>query len=103
MALWAGDRTHRSAIVAPNCPSLIVSATAAFTILESMEHAVFTPIDREILEQGLSALLRERSIAYEIAAKVAGERGLDRPNVHDFGLPDILRLSRTIRPPAPDK
>jgi len=66
-----------------------------------MKNAVFTPTDREILEQGLSALLRERSIAYEIAAKVAVERGLARPNVHDFGLPDILRLSRTIRPQQP--
>lgn len=59
-------------------------------------NVVFTCNDREILAQGLSALLREWSIAYEIAVRVASERGLAQPNVHDFGLPDILRLSRTI-------
>ena len=56
-----------------------------------------TAADREILSQGLDSLLRERSVAYEIAVKVALSRGLDRPNVIDFGLPDILRLSRLIR------
>lgn len=57
---------------------------------------VLSAADREILAQGLSALLRERSIAYEIAMKVAVAKGLDQPNVDDFGLPDILRLSRLI-------
>jgi hypothetical protein len=52
--------------------------------------------DRELLSDGLSALLRERVAAYEIAAKVALARGLATPNVTDFGLPDILRLSRII-------
>ncbi|WP_233858498.1 hypothetical protein [Paraburkholderia sp. HD33-4] len=52
--------------------------------------------DREILSQGLSALLRERSIAYELAVKVAVSRGLGQRDVCDFGLPDILRLSRVI-------
>ncbi|MEX3932124.1 hypothetical protein AB4Y32_09995 [Paraburkholderia phymatum] len=52
--------------------------------------------DREILAQGLSALLRERSVAYELALKVAVARGLVQPDVCDFGLPDILRLSRVI-------
>lgn len=56
-----------------------------------------TVADREILSQGLDSLLRERSIAYEIALKVALSRGLDRPDVVDFGLPDILRLSRLIQ------
>lgn len=55
-----------------------------------------TAADREILSAGLVALLRERSVAYEIAAKVARAQGLDKPNVTDFGLPDILRLSRII-------
>jgi hypothetical protein len=55
-----------------------------------------TTADREIISQGLTALLRERSIAYEIAVQIAISRGLDRPDVRDFGLPDILRLSRTI-------
>jgi hypothetical protein len=57
---------------------------------------VLTAADREILAQGLGALLRERSVAYEIAMKVAIAKGLDQPNVGDFGLPDILRLSRSI-------
>ena len=55
-----------------------------------------TAADREILSEGLCALLRERSVAYEIAAKVALAQGLAKPNVTDFGLPDILRLSRII-------
>lgn len=57
---------------------------------------VLSADDREILAQGLIALLRERSIAYEIAMKVAVAKGLGPPNVDDFGLPDILRLSRLI-------
>jgi hypothetical protein len=56
-----------------------------------------TAADREILSQGFDSLLRERSVAYEIAVKVALSRGLDRPNVIDFGVPDILRLSRLIQ------
>lgn len=55
-----------------------------------------TAADREIISQGLTALLRERSVAYEIAVEVALSRGLARPDVRDFGLPDILRLSRII-------
>lgn len=52
--------------------------------------------DRKIISQGLTALLRERSVAYEIAVNVALSRGIARPDVRDFGLPDILRLSRMI-------
>lgn len=55
-----------------------------------------TAADREIISQGLTALLRERSVAYEIAVDVALSRGPARPDVRDFGLPDILRLSRII-------
>jgi hypothetical protein len=55
-----------------------------------------TVADREIISQGLTALLRERSVAYEIAVKIALSRGFARPDVRDFGLPDILRLSRKI-------
>jgi hypothetical protein len=55
-----------------------------------------TAADREILSEGLCALLRERSVAYEIAAKVALAQGLVKPDVSDFGLPDILRLSRVL-------
>jgi hypothetical protein len=36
---------------------------------------VLTPAEREIISQGLSALLRERYLAYEIAVKVALSRG----------------------------
>ncbi|MGF6880280.1 hypothetical protein [Paraburkholderia tuberum] len=57
---------------------------------------VLTAADREIISQGLNALLRERSLAYEIALKVALSRGHAHPDVGDFGLPDILRLSRMI-------
>jgi hypothetical protein len=57
---------------------------------------VLTAADREIVSQGLNALLRERTVAYEIAMKVALSRGYARPSVSDFGLPDILRLSRMI-------
>jgi hypothetical protein len=52
--------------------------------------------DRELLSAGLSSLLRERSVAYELATKVALSRGHAQPNVDDFGLSDILRLSRMI-------
>lgn len=55
-----------------------------------------TVADREIISQGLTALLRERSVSYEIAVDVALSRGLARPDVRNFGLPDILRLSRII-------
>ncbi|MFM0139359.1 hypothetical protein [Caballeronia grimmiae] len=55
-----------------------------------------TAADRKIISEGLTALLRERSVAYEIAANVALSRGLARPDVRDFGLPEILRLSREI-------
>jgi hypothetical protein len=58
--------------------------------------AALTAADREIISQGLTALLRERSVAYEIAVEVALSRGLARPDVRDFGLPDILHLSRII-------
>jgi hypothetical protein len=57
---------------------------------------VLTPAEREIISQGLNALLRERYRAYEIAVKVALSRGHTQPSVSDFGLPDILRLSRLI-------
>jgi hypothetical protein len=62
-----------------------------FTYLETLSAA-----DRALLSDGLSALLRERSVAYELAVKVALSRGHAQPNVDDFGLSDILRLSRMI-------
>jgi len=59
-------------------------------------YKALTVADREIISEGLTALLRERSVAYEIAVKIALSRGLAQPDVRDFGLPDILRLSRKI-------
>jgi hypothetical protein len=64
--------------------------------LDSSAPGVLTPAEREIISQGLNALLRERCRAYEIAVKVALSRGHTRPTVSDFGLPDILRRSRRI-------
>jgi hypothetical protein len=57
---------------------------------------VLTPAEREIISHRLNALLRERYHAYEIAVKVALSRGHTQPTVSDFGLRDILRLSRRI-------
>lgn len=62
----------------------------------ALEPTSLTSADREILAQGLRALLRERSSAYELAVKVAAARGLVQPDVSDFELPRILRLSRVI-------
>lgn len=62
----------------------------------SSGQGVLTEADREIISQGLNALLRERSMAYEVAVKVALSHGHIQPSVSDFGLPDILRLSRMI-------
>ncbi|MFT4066762.1 hypothetical protein [Paraburkholderia sp.] len=57
----------------------------------------FTATEKQLLSEGLGALLRERSVAYEIAERVAISHGVPRPDVADFGIPDILRLSRTIQ------
>jgi len=40
--------------------------------------------------------VRERSSALRIAAKIADAAGERIPNVGDYGLPDILRLSRAL-------
>ncbi|HEX7908215.1 MAG TPA: hypothetical protein VF534_09030 [Paraburkholderia sp.] len=61
-----------------------------------LAHPDLSVADQEILAQGLSALLRERMVAFDIATRIALQRGVDRPTVSDFGLPDILRLSRLI-------
>jgi len=52
--------------------------------------------DRELLVEALTALLRERSSAFRIAAHVASARGRGQPDVKDFGLADILRLHRQL-------
>ncbi|SDR51687.1 hypothetical protein SAMN05443245_6995 [Paraburkholderia fungorum] len=52
--------------------------------------------DRKLLADALGALLRERSCALQIASDVAAVKGERGPTVTDFGLPDILRLSRML-------
>ncbi|KLU21833.1 hypothetical protein EOS_33905 [Caballeronia mineralivorans PML1(12)] len=44
--------------------------------------------DREVIAQGLNALLRERTTAYEIATKVAVAQGHAPPKAGYFGFPD---------------
>ena len=46
--------------------------------------------------EALELLIRERSNALRIATVVAQARGERVPDVQDFGLDDILRLSRQI-------
>ncbi|MGF6790369.1 hypothetical protein OKW27_004706 [Paraburkholderia sp. 35.1] len=63
---------------------------------EVIQGGALSDADRQVLEDALAALLRERSSALRIAAKVASATGERLPNVGDFGLPDILRLSRAL-------
>jgi hypothetical protein len=52
--------------------------------------------ERAFLVEALELLMRERSNALRIATAVAEARGERVPEVRDFGLEDILRLSRQI-------
>jgi hypothetical protein len=52
--------------------------------------------ERAFLVEALELLIRERSNALRIATAVAKARGDRVPEVRDFGLEDILRLSRQI-------
>jgi hypothetical protein len=52
--------------------------------------------ERAFLVEALELLMRERSNALRIATVVAQARGDRVPEVQDFGLDDILRLSRQI-------
>ncbi|MFP3554856.1 hypothetical protein SB861_29740 [Paraburkholderia sp. SIMBA_049] len=63
---------------------------------EVIHTGVLTDADRQVLEEALAALLRERSNALRIAVKIANAAGERIPSVGDFGLPDILRLSRAL-------
>ena len=63
---------------------------------EVIRAGTLTDADRQILGEALAALLRERSNALRIAAKIADAAGERVPNVGDYGLPDILRLSRAL-------
>lgn len=58
---------------------------------------VLSEKDRKLLMDGLTALLRERSLAFEIASNAATSAGRRKLDVRDFGLPDILRLSRNLQ------
>ena len=52
--------------------------------------------ERAFLVEALELLMRERSNALRIATAVATARGDRLPDVQDFGLDDILRLSRQL-------
>lgn len=52
--------------------------------------------DLALLSEGLQLLLRERSAAHRIATAIAATRGERPPDIREFGLVDILRLSRRI-------
>ncbi len=66
----------------------------------SAKESIFTHAlsvtDRALLTEALSSLLRERSNAFKIAAGVAISKGRKIPDVAEFGLSDILRLSRQL-------
>ncbi|MGF6958335.1 hypothetical protein QFZ97_004265 [Paraburkholderia youngii] len=53
-------------------------------------------LERAFLVEALELLIRERSNALRMATAVAKDRGDRVPEVRDFGLEDILRLSRQI-------
>ncbi|MFB9128637.1 hypothetical protein E2553_05230 [Paraburkholderia dipogonis] len=55
-----------------------------------------TEKDRAFLVEALELLMRERSNALRIATDVAKARGDRAPDVQEFGLGDILRLSRQL-------
>lgn len=52
--------------------------------------------DKRLIREGLEALLRERSVAFRFAQDTALVKGNRQLDVHDFELPDILRLSRIL-------
>jgi hypothetical protein len=55
-----------------------------------------SPRERAFLVEALELLMHERSNALRIATAVAAARGDRLPDVQDFGLDDILRLSRQL-------
>jgi hypothetical protein len=59
--------------------------------------------DLALLAEALQLLLRERYIAHRMATSVAITRGEREPEIHEFGLVDILRLSRQIADLEPEK
>jgi len=57
--------------------------------------------ERAFLVEALELLMRERSNALRIATAVAKARGERLPDVRDFCLDDILRLSRQLAEGVP--
>ncbi|WP_421377364.1 hypothetical protein ACOCG7_06805 [Paraburkholderia sp. DD10] len=55
-----------------------------------------SPRERAFLVEALELLMRERLNGLRIAIAVAAARGDRLPDVQDFGLDDILRLSRQL-------
>jgi hypothetical protein len=66
------------------------------SVSDQVIRANATQRERALLVEALELLMRERSNALRIATAVAKARGERVPEVHDFGLDDILRLSRRI-------
>lgn len=54
--------------------------------------------DRTILAEALAVLLRERSYAHRLAIEIAAARGEQGPDISEYGVVDILRLSREFAP-----
>jgi len=54
-----------------------------------------------ILADALAVLFKERACALRLAAAIATARGERVPDAHDFGLTQILRLSRAIGSDVP--
>lgn len=52
--------------------------------------------ERKLIIDALAALLRERSVAFEIASSITIRAGFEKLDVRAFGLTDILRLSRRL-------
>ncbi len=85
----------RRRVRAPDVPAARTKAARA----AGSRHPLPDPgsdADRRLLADALAALLRERSSAWRIAARIARARNRPSPDPGDFGLTDILRLSRQL-------
>ena len=58
--------------------------------------AVLSPRDNALLIDALSALLRERSRAMELSRTVLSEKARNATEFEDFGIGDILRVTRLL-------
>ncbi|MCP3728716.1 hypothetical protein M3I53_37500 [Paraburkholderia sp. CNPSo 3272] len=59
--------------------------------------------DRSILAEALAMLLRERSYAHRLAIEIAAARGEQGPDISEYGVVDILRLSREFAQDGPNR